>query len=72
MAFLAQPTTKTAYGVVGIGSYINVFDGFISLEQDDYPRAYHRYNRYYRCCPYYPFYFSPFPFYYPFYPSYPY
>lgn len=37
MAFLAQPTTKTAYGVVGIGSYINVFDGFISLEQDVSP-----------------------------------
>lgn len=37
MAYLAQPTSKTEYGVVGIGSFINVFDGFISLEQDVSP-----------------------------------
>jgi hypothetical protein len=37
MAYLAQPTTKTDYGVVGIGSFINVLDGFISLEQDVSP-----------------------------------
>lgn len=37
MAYLAQPTTKTDYGVVGIGSYINVFNGFISLDQDVSP-----------------------------------
>jgi len=37
MAYLAQPTTKTDYGVVGIGSFINVLNGFISLEQDVSP-----------------------------------
>lgn len=37
MAYLAQPTSKTDYGVVGIGSFINVLDGFISLEQDVSP-----------------------------------
>ena len=34
MAYLAQPTSKIDYGVVGIGSFINVSEGFISLEQD--------------------------------------
>lgn len=34
MAYLAQPTSKTDYGVVGIGSFINVLNGFISLDQD--------------------------------------
>jgi len=37
MAYLAQPTSKTDYGVVGIGSFINVLDGFISLAQDVSP-----------------------------------
>lgn len=37
MAYLAQPTTKTDYGVVGIGSFINVLEGFISLAQDVSP-----------------------------------
>jgi hypothetical protein len=37
MAYLAQPTSKTEYGVVGVGSFINVLDGFISLEQDVSP-----------------------------------
>ncbi|MGA1047603.1 MAG: hypothetical protein ACO3UU_06310 [Minisyncoccia bacterium] len=37
MAYLAQPTSKIDYGVVGIGSFINVIDGFISLEQDVSP-----------------------------------
>jgi len=39
MAYLAQPTSKTEYGVVGIGSFINVLDGFISIEQDVSPNA---------------------------------
>lgn len=39
MAYLAQPTTKTDYGVVGIGDFINVLDGIISLEQDVSPSA---------------------------------
>lgn len=39
MAYLAQPTSKIDYGVVGIGSFINVLDGFISLEQDVSPNA---------------------------------
>jgi hypothetical protein len=39
MAYLAQPTSKTDYGVVGIGDFINVTDGFISLEQDVSPNA---------------------------------
>jgi len=34
MAYLAQPTSKIDYGVVGIGSFINVDAGFISLDQD--------------------------------------
>lgn len=39
MAYLAQPTSKTDYGVVGVGSFINVLDGFISLVQDVSPTA---------------------------------
>lgn len=39
MAYLAQPTSKTEYGVVGVGSFINVLDGFISLEQDVSPTS---------------------------------
>jgi len=39
MAYLAQPTSKTDYGVVGIGSFIDVLEGFISLEQDVSPNA---------------------------------
>lgn len=39
MAYLAQPTSKTDYGVVGIGSFIDVLDGFISLAQDVSPNA---------------------------------
>jgi hypothetical protein len=39
MAYLAQPTSKIDYGVVGIGSFINVLDGFISIEQDVSPNA---------------------------------
>ncbi len=39
MAYLAQPTSKTEYGVVGIGSFINVLDGFISIAQDVSPNA---------------------------------
>jgi hypothetical protein len=39
MAYLAQPTSKLDYGVVGVGSFINVLEGFISLEQDVSPNA---------------------------------
>jgi hypothetical protein len=39
MAYLAQPTSKTEYGVVGIGSFIDVLEGIISLEQDVSPNA---------------------------------
>jgi hypothetical protein len=39
MAYLAQPTSKIDYGVVGIGSFINVLEGIISLEQDVSPNA---------------------------------
>jgi len=39
MAYLAQPTSKIDYGVVGIGSFIDVLEGFISLEQDVSPNA---------------------------------
>ena len=39
MAYLAQPTSKTDYGVVGIGSFIDVLEGIISLEQDVSPNA---------------------------------
>lgn len=34
MSYLAQPTSKTEYGVVQVGNYINVVDGVISLDQD--------------------------------------
>ena len=37
MAYLAQPTSKTDYGVVGVGSFINVLDGFVFLDQDVSP-----------------------------------
>jgi len=39
MAYLAQQTTKTEYGVVGIGDNINVSEGFIWLDQDVSPSA---------------------------------
>jgi len=39
MAYLAQPTSKTDYGVVEIGDYIKVLDGIISLDQDVSPTA---------------------------------
>jgi hypothetical protein len=39
MAYLAQPTSKIDYGVVGIGSFINVLDGFVFLDQDVSPNA---------------------------------
>lgn len=39
MAYLAQPTSKTDYGVVGVGDFISVLDGIISLEQDVSPTA---------------------------------
>jgi hypothetical protein len=39
MAYLSQPTSKTDYGVVGIGSFIDVLGGIISLEQDVSPNA---------------------------------
>lgn len=34
MSYLAQPTSKLEYGVVRVGSYIDVVDGIISLQQD--------------------------------------
>lgn len=34
MSYLAQPTSKTEYGVVQVGNYIDVLDGIISLSQD--------------------------------------
>ena len=34
MAYLAEPTSKTSYGVVTVGNYIDVIDGIISLSQD--------------------------------------
>jgi len=39
MAYLAQPTSKTDYGVVTVGDFIDVLDGIISLEQDISPDA---------------------------------
>ena len=39
MAYLAQPTSKTDYGVVEVGDFINVLEGIISLEQDVSPSA---------------------------------
>lgn len=34
MSYRANPTSKTEYGVVQVGNYINVVDGIISLDQD--------------------------------------
>lgn len=34
MAYLAEPTSTTAYGVVKIGDFVDVTDGVISLPQD--------------------------------------
>ena len=39
MAYLSQPTTKTEFGVVTVGDYIEVVDGIISLKQDLAPTA---------------------------------
>lgn len=39
MAYLAEPTSISSYGVVKIGNYIGVADGVISLEQDVSPNA---------------------------------
>lgn len=39
MSYLSQPTSKTNYGVIQIGDYINVVDGVISLSQDVSPTA---------------------------------
>lgn len=39
MSYLAQPTSKTDYGVVKVGNFIDVLDGIISLEQDLSPNA---------------------------------
>ena len=39
MSYLSQPTTKTDYGVVQVGNYIEVVDGIISLLQDLSPNA---------------------------------
>lgn len=39
MSYLSSPTSKTEYGVVQVGNYINVIDGIISLEQDLSPNA---------------------------------
>lgn len=34
MAYLAEPTSKTSYGVIKIGNYVDVTDGVISIPQD--------------------------------------
>lgn len=39
MSYLAQPTSKTEYGVVQVGNYIDVIDGIIDLSQDLSPEA---------------------------------
>lgn len=39
MSYLASPASKTEFGVVEVGSFINVLDGIISLEQDIGPNA---------------------------------
>lgn len=39
MSYLSNPTSKTEYGVVQVGNFINVLDGVISLEQDLSPNA---------------------------------
>lgn len=39
MSYLAIPTSKTEYGSVEVGNYINVVDGIISIPQDVDPTA---------------------------------
>jgi len=39
MSYLSEGTSKTDYGVVRVGNYIEVADGIISLEQDLGPNA---------------------------------
>lgn len=39
MSYLAEPTSKTNYGVVTVGEFIDVTDGIISLPQDVAPTA---------------------------------
>lgn len=39
MSYLAFPTSKTEYGVVEVGNFINVLDGIISIAQDVSPNA---------------------------------
>lgn len=39
MSYLSEGTSKTDYGVVKVGNFINVLDGTISLEQDLGPGA---------------------------------
>lgn len=39
MAYLAEPTSTTDYGVVKIGNYIEVSEGVVSLQQDVSPSA---------------------------------
>jgi hypothetical protein len=39
MSYLAEPTSKTVYGVVQIGNYIDVVDGIIDTPQDLSPNA---------------------------------
>jgi hypothetical protein len=39
MAYLSQPTTKTDFGVVTVGDYIDVIEGVISLKQDLAPTS---------------------------------
>lgn len=39
MSYLSDPTTKTEYGVVKVGDFINVSEGVISIGQDVSPTA---------------------------------
>lgn len=39
MSYLAEPTSKTEYGVVRVGNYIDVVDGIIGLSQNLAPNA---------------------------------
>lgn len=39
MAYLAEPTSKTSYGVVKVGDFIEVVDGVVDLLQDVSPTA---------------------------------
>lgn len=39
MAYLAEQTSKTDYGVIKIGDFIDVTDGVVSLQQDVSPTA---------------------------------